>query len=157
MIKDKVCHYLHDNMEGEGTMKKVTNSNIGGRGSEMWHFRDDIIFEWSLTKFSLHTCKQLSEFDSKTLSKTNVFSKKRSKNIISTLFSLSKFNSHAHPGLVPTNIYMVKVNNRNTRKTGEICSKLTIISSYGRHWTYAINSKDISYHFLVFLLLNLNR
>ena len=85
------------------------------------------------------------------------FQKKRSKNIISTLFSLSKFNSHVHPGLVPTNIYMVKVNNRNTRKTGEICSKLTIISSYGRHWTYAINSKDISYHFLVFLLLNLNR
>ena len=31
-------------------MKKVIYGNIGGEGSENWHFRGDAIFEWSLEK-----------------------------------------------------------------------------------------------------------
>ena len=31
-------------------MKKVIYGNIGGEGSENWHFRGDTIFEWSLEK-----------------------------------------------------------------------------------------------------------
>ena len=30
---------------GGGIMKKVTNGAIGGRGSKIWHFRGDVIFE----------------------------------------------------------------------------------------------------------------
>ena len=44
----------------------------------------------------------------------------------------------------PVGIYMLKVNNRNTRTRCEICSKLTI------------KTEHIS-HLLVFLLLTLNR
>ena len=29
-------------------MKKVTNNDIKGRGSKIWDFRDDAIFEWPL-------------------------------------------------------------------------------------------------------------
>ena len=35
-------------------MKKVTNNSMGGGGSKIWHFRGDVIFEWSL-KIYLHT------------------------------------------------------------------------------------------------------
>ena len=34
----------------------------------------------------------------------------------------------------PDNIYMFKVNNRNNRKSGEICLKLTIKTPEWRHW-----------------------
>ena len=36
--------------------------------------------------------------------------------------------------LFPANIYLFKVNNRNTRKRCEICSKLTIKTPERRHW-----------------------
>ena len=32
-------------------MKKVTNSDIGGRGSKIWHFCGDVIFKWPLRGF----------------------------------------------------------------------------------------------------------
>ena len=32
-----------------GTMKKVTNGDIGGGGSRIWHFSSDVILEWLLT------------------------------------------------------------------------------------------------------------
>ena len=35
---------------------------------------------------------------------------------------------------LPANIYLFKINNRNTRKRCEICSKLTIKSPERRHW-----------------------
>ena len=47
----------------------------------------------------------------------------------------------------PANIYLLKVNNRNTRKRCEICSKLTMKTPERRHW----------HLFLVFLLLTLNK
>ena len=47
--------------------------------------------------------------------------------------------------LTPANIYLFKVNNRNSRKGCEICSKLTIKAPEQRHWRRSI-----------FLLLFLN-
>ena len=35
----------------------------------------------------------------------------------------------------PANIYLFKVNNRNSRKTYEICSKLTIKTQQRGHWS----------------------
>ena len=34
----------------------------------------------------------------------------------------------------PANIYLFKVNNKNTRERCEICSKLTIKTPVRRHW-----------------------
>ena len=55
----------------------------------------------------------------------------------------------------PAKIYLFKVNNRNTRKKSEICSKLTIKTSERR--VFIVNFEHISYLFLVFLLLTLNK
>ena len=56
-------------------------------------------------------------------------------------------------------IYLLKVNNRNTRTRCEICLKLTI-KTPKRHWRrsggFIVNFKNISHIVLVFLLLTLN-
>ena len=54
----------------------------------------------------------------------------------------------------PTNIYLFKVNDRNTRKRCEICSKLTIKTTKLRHsrsGVFIVNAEHISHHFPVFL------
>ena len=57
-------------------------------------------------------------------------------------------------------IYLVKVNNRNTRARREICSKLTIKTLERRQWrrygVFNVNFEHISQLVLVFLLLTLN-
>ena len=59
------------------------------------------------------------------------------------------------------NIYLFKVNNRNTGKRCEICSKLTIRTSERRKWrcsgVFIVNFEPISHLFQVFPLLALNR
>ena len=64
------------------------------------------------------------------------------------------------PRWFPAGIYLVKVNNRNTRTRYEICSKLTIKIPERRHWRrsgiFIVNFKHISHLVLVFLLLTLN-
>ena len=61
----------------------------------------------------------------------------------------------------PTNIYLFKVNNRNTRKMCEIYSKLTIKTPERRRvrrsCVSVVNFEQILHIFLVFLLLTLNR
>ena len=58
----------------------------------------------------------------------------------------------------PANVYLSKVNNKNTRKRCEICSKLTIkTSDLRRSGAFVVNFKYISHFFLVFLLLTLNK
>ena len=53
-------------------------------------------------------------------------------------------------------IYLLDVNNRNTRKRCEICSNLTIKTRYWcRSGEYIANFEHISHLFLVFLLLTL--
>ena len=55
----------------------------------------------------------------------------------------------------PAGIYLYKVNNRNTRKSCEICSELTIKIPERRLWRVFINFEHISRLFLAFLLLTL--
>ena len=61
---------------------------------------------------------------------------------------------------VPVGIYLLKVNNRNTRTRFEICSKLTIKTPERRHQhrsgIFIVNFERISHLVLVFLLLTLN-
>ena len=60
----------------------------------------------------------------------------------------------------PANIYLLKVNNKSTRKRSEICSKLTLKTPEGSHWRRSgvfINFNHISFLFLVLLLLTLNK
>ena len=61
----------------------------------------------------------------------------------------------------PNNIYLFKVNNRNTIKRYKICSKLTIKTPERRQWrrsgVFIVNFENNSHLFLVFLLLTLNK
>ena len=58
---------------------------------------------------------------------------------------------------LPANIYLFKVNNRNTRKRREICSKLIIKTPERRHWlssgVFIVNFEHTLHLVLVFLLL----
>ena len=60
----------------------------------------------------------------------------------------------------PAGIYLLKVNNRNTRKMCEICSKLTIKTPEQRHCrrsgVFIINFEHMSHLVVMFLLLTLN-
>ena len=60
----------------------------------------------------------------------------------------------------PVGIYLLKINNRNTRKRSEICSKLTIKTRERRQrrrsGVIIVNFQPISHLALVFLLLTLN-
>ena len=57
----------------------------------------------------------------------------------------------------PANIYLFKVDNRNTRKSCEICSKLTIKTPEPRQWRRSgvsiVDFEHISHLFLLFQLL----
>ena len=54
-------------------------------------------------------------------------------------------------------IYMLKVNNRNTRARCEICSKLTIKIPERLSGIFIVNFEHISHLVLVILLLTLSR
>ena len=60
---------------------------------------------------------------------------------------------------IPANIYLFKVNNRNTRKMHKKCSKLTRKTPDRRQWrrfsVFIVNLEHISHFFLVFQLLTL--
>ena len=60
----------------------------------------------------------------------------------------------------PIGIYLLKVNNRNTRTRCEICSNLIIKTSETRQWrrfgVFIVKSEHISGLVLVFLLLTLH-
>ena len=61
---------------------------------------------------------------------------------------------------MPAGIYLLKVNNRNTRTRCEICSKLTINTPEQRQLrlsgVFIVNSEHISHLILMFLLISLN-
>ena len=57
--------------------------------------------------------------------------------------------------IYPVGIYLLKVNNRNTRTRCEICSKLTSVVKR-RSGVFIVNSEHISHLVLVFLLLTLS-
>ena len=66
----------------------------------------------------------------------------------------------APPVPYPAAIYMLKVNNKNTRTRCEICSKLTIKTPEQHKWrrsdVFTVNFEHNSHIGLVFLLLTLN-
>ena len=66
----------------------------------------------------------------------------------------------SHGDINPVGIYLLKVNNRNTRTSCEICSKLTKKTRKRRQWcrssVFIANFEHISHIILVFLLLTLN-
>ena len=84
----------------------------------------------------------------------------RKKYIKFFLWETSRFSLHVLLP-IPAGIYLLKVNNRNTRTRCEICSKLTINTPERRHWrrsgVFIVNFEHISHLVLVFLLLTLNK
>ena len=79
---------------------------------------------------------------------------------VSWLISRFDFNFISQEPLFffAANIYLFKVNSRNTRKRCEISSELTIETPERRHWRsgiFIVNLEQISHLFLVFLLLSL--
>ena len=58
----------------------------------------------------------------------------------------------------PAGIYLLKVNNRNTRARSEICSNLTIKTPERRQWhrsgVFIVNFKHISHLLLVFSIVD---
>ena len=71
----------------------------------------------------------------------------------SSFFLLNIFN--------PANICLLKVNDKNTRKTCGICSELTIKTSEWYYWycssVFSVNSAQVSHVILAFLFLTLNK
>ena len=63
--------------------------------------------------------------------------------------------------IVPSNIYLFKINNKNTRKSCETCSKLIVKTLERRQWrrfgVFIDNFEYISPIFLAFLLLTLGK
>ena len=80
--------------------------------------------------------------------------------------SLDALNKHAprkkkHArGIHPASIYLLKVNNRNTRTRCQVCSKLTIKTperrQLRRSGVFIVKFEHVSHLALVFLLLTLN-
>ena len=73
-----------------------------------------------------------------------------------------KFRSRNHQNVNnPAGIYLLKVNNRNTRTRCEMCSKLTIKTLERRYWrrsgVFIGNFERISHLVPVFLMLTLSR
>ena len=66
-------------------------------------------------------------------------------------FYLYTLGNNIYTGKVSsTNIYLFRVNNSNTRKRREICSKLAIVSLQRRSTVFIVNSEYISYLFTPF-------
>ena len=74
---------------------------------------------------------------------------------------LGNNNSQSLVQCYPIDIYLLKVNNRNTRTRHEICSKLAIKTPERRHWrrssVFVVHFRLILHLALVFLLLTLSR
>ena len=72
------------------------------------------------------------------------------------IFILDNNHNTAISKMIPADIYLLKVNNRNTRKRREIYSKLKI-KTPDDVAVFIVNFEHVSHPFLVFLLLTLSR
>ena len=72
------------------------------------------------------------------------------------IFILDNKHNTAISKMIPANIYLLKVNNRNTRTRREVCSKLKI-KTPDDVTVFLVNFEHVSHPFLVFLLLTLSR
>ena len=75
--------------------------------------------------------------------------------------SYPSFRSFTVINVNPASIYMFKVSNGNFRTRYDICLKLPIKTPERLHWrrlsVFVVNVENISYLFLVFVLLTLNK
>ena len=85
---------------------------------------------------------------------------KKSKLLPISRFGLSHLLKHKFKFSYPAGIYLLKLNNRNTRRRYAISLKLTIKTPERRHWrrpgVFIVNIEHISHFAEVFLLLTLN-
>ena len=72
------------------------------------------------------------------------------------IFILDNNHNTVISKMIPANIYLLKVNNRNTRTRREIYSKLKI-KTPDDVAVFIVNFEHVSHPFLVFLLLTLSR
>ena len=72
------------------------------------------------------------------------------------IFVLDNNHNTAISKMIPANIYLLKVNNGNTRIRREVCSKLKI-KTPDDVTVFIVNFEHVSHPFLVFLLLTLSR
>ena len=72
------------------------------------------------------------------------------------IFILDNNHNTAISKMIPANIYLLKVNNRNTRTRREINSKVKI-KTPDDVAVFIVNFEHVSQPFLVFLLLTLSR
>ena len=97
---------------------------------------------------NLETCKILIF--------SNIFMKTKRYNGASQINSSIKTKDYS----IPVVIYLLKVNNRNTRRRCEICSKLTVKTQEQSQWrrfcVFIVNFEHISDLVLVFPSLSLN-
>ena len=81
-------------------------------------------------------------------------------NVLCTFNRILCLSCVTNATMSPSGIYLLKVNNRNTRKRCEICSKLTIKIPERRQWRrsgiFIVNFEHILHLALVFLLLTSN-
>ena len=77
------------------------------------------------------------------------------------IFASLNLDQIRHIFTYPAKIYLLKINNRNTRKKCEICSKFTIKTPEWRQLRHSgafiVSFEHISHRFLVFLLLTLKK
>ena len=77
-----------------------------------------------------------------------------------TLYNVVLDNERWKNWFNPVDIYLLQVNNRNTRKMHEICPKLTVKTPERPHWccsgVFIVNLEHTSHLVLMFLLLTLN-
>ena len=71
------------------------------------------------------------------------------------------YNNTGEINVIPTNIYLLKIKNKSTRKRCQICSKVIIKTPEHRHLrrygVFIFNSGHISHVFLKFFLFTLNK
>ena len=95
--------------------------------------------------------------------KSNLDKKKENMTLAALFIKLISIFSYSLKSTVsnPADLYLLKVNNRSTRTSFQICSKLTIKTPEGHQWrcsgVFVANFEHISHLVLVFLLLTLSR
>ena len=133
-------------------------------------------FKQNKSNWSSLTVTKTSEKMKKTLTKNHKFIKPHNKNWWKYWKLYSSLSFSCNPSLSDlshfliysllfennlANIYLFKFNSTNTKRRCEICSKLPIKTREPRQWrrsrVFIVKFEDISYLFLVFLLLTLSK
>ena len=122
--------------------RALNTSMFSERKSAAWYLTQmDVWFRWFI-KFQVSTDRTKRVLTYSLI--TNILIKEKPLNWFSEQMSNIKYEGNI--GSFPDDTYMYQVNNRNTRRRCEICSKLTI--------NYLNGTTSFAHLFLVFLLLS---